>query len=252
MLHVDLDLRLAAVALLVLGILYFWRRSRLPALCSACKITSGSDNAAEKPACFADEIQFNTPRSVHHPAVEWDVVSTETPRSSHCASGPRRSFLQALTAFNTYMATSRAANAKMDIIDTADPNKCIYCFGDGFLTCWRCSGTKKMTEIDDPSKTRDCSECEATGYKPCGTCQTTGLSPKLVKLYARDEKFRKVMARLRKTKCDEDGRAKIKRVMTNAIAEVEAKQAQSEGRDAMILKVPEAPAPEPSGTWIGS
>ena len=35
-------------------------------------------------------------------------------------------------------------------------------------------------------------------------------------------------------------------------AEVEAKQAASEGRDAMILKVPEAPAPEPSGTWIGS
>ncbi|CAL1140553.1 unnamed protein product [Cladocopium goreaui] len=106
--------------------------------------------------------------------------------------------------------------------------------------------------IDDPSKTRDCSECEATGYKPCGTCQTTGLSPKLVKLYARDEKFRKIMARLRKTKCDEDGRAKIKRVMTTAIAEVEAKQAASEGRDAMILKVPEAPAPEASGTWIGS
>ena len=35
-------------------------------------------------------------------------------------------------------------------------------------------------------------------------------------------------------------------------AEVEAKQAASEGRDAMILKVPEAPAPEASGTWIGS
>lgn len=186
--------------------------------------------------------------SVHAAADE------ETPTSS-CAcgtTGPRRSFLQALTAFNSYMATSRAANAKMDVIDMGDPNKCIYCFGDGFLTCWRCSGTKKMTEIDDPSKTRDCSECEATGYKPCGTCQTTGLSPKLVKLYARDEKFRKIMARLRKTKCDEDGRAKIKRVMTTAIAEVEAKQAASEGRDAMILKVPEAPAPEASGTWIGS
>ena len=26
---------------------------------------------------------------------------------------------------------------------------------------------------------------QATGYKPCGTCQTTGLSPRLVKLYAR-------------------------------------------------------------------
>ena len=35
-------------------------------------------------------------------------------------------------------------------------------------------------------------------------------------------------------------------------AEVEAKQAALEGRDAMILKVPEAPTPEPSGTWIGS
>ena len=41
-------------------------------------------------------------------------------------------------------------------------------------------------------------------------------------------------------------------ILTNPEAEVEAKQAALEGRDAMILKVPEAPTPEPSGTWIGS
>lgn len=40
--------------------------------------------------------------------------------------------------------------------------------------------------------------------------------------------------------------------LDNPEAEVEAKQAALEGRDAMILKVPEAPTPEPSGTWIGS
>ena len=41
-------------------------------------------------------------------------------------------------------------------------------------------------------------------------------------------------------------------ILTTPEAEVEAKQAALEGRDAMILKVPEAPTPEPSGTWIGS
>ena len=61
-----------------------------------------------------------------------------------------------------------------------------------------------------------------------------------------------IVARLRKTKCDEDGRAKIKRVMTAALAEVEGKQAASEGREAVILRAPEAPAPEQPGTWIGS
>ena len=178
------------------------------------------------------------------------AAADEASSRSGQSSAPRRGFVQALTTFTSAMASR--ADAKVETIDMGDPNKCIYCLGDGILQCWRCSGTKKMAEIDDPTKFRDCSECEATGYKPCGTCQTTGLSPKLVKLYARDEKFRKIMARLRKTKCDEDGRAKIKRVMTNAIAEVEAKQAALEGRDAMILKVPEAPTPEPSGTWIGS
>ncbi|CAK9003850.1 unnamed protein product [Durusdinium trenchii] len=93
----------------------------------------------------------------------------------------------------------------------------------------------------------------ATGYKPCGTCQTTGLSPELLKTYSRAGPRRRVMARLRKTKCDEDGRAKIKRAMTNALAEVEAKFAAAEGRDAVILRAPEAAKiPEPSGTWIGS
>lgn len=43
-----------------------------------------------------------------------------------------------------------------------------------------------------------------------------------------------------------------KNILTTPEAEVEAKQAALEGRDAMILKVPEAPTPEPSGTWIGS
>lgn len=42
------------------------------------------------------------------------------------------------------------------------------------------------------------------------------------------------------------------KILTTPEAEVEAKQAALEGRDAMILKVPEAPTPEPSGTWIGS
>lgn len=176
------------------------------------------------------------------------------------SSGPRRGFLQALTGLSASLALRRAASAESDYgtvkgtdMPKQDPKKCIYCQGEGILVCWRCGGSKKMTEIEDPTRFRDCSECEATGYKPCGTCQTTGLSPELLKTYSRDEKFRKVMARLRKTKCDEDGRAKIKRAMTNALAEVEAKFAAAEGRDAVILRAPEAAKiPEPSGTWIGS
>ena len=44
-------------------------------------------------------------------------------------------------------------------------------------------GVKKS--LQKVSKKVAPSQREATGYKPCGTCQTTGLSPKLVKLYAR-------------------------------------------------------------------
>jgi len=46
--------------------------------------------------------------------------------------------------------------------------------------------------------------------------------------------------------------AKLKRVMATAIAEVEAKTAVSEGREAQEVRAPEAPKEEPKGTWIGS
>ncbi|CAJ1381489.1 unnamed protein product [Effrenium voratum] len=135
-------------------------------------------------------------------------------------------------------------------IPTDEGTLCIQCQGDGFLVCFRCKGTKKMSEIEDPSKFRDCSECEATGYKPCGFCQTTGLAPSTLKTYIRDEKFRKIVARMRKIKCDEDGRAKIQKVMPAAIAEVEAKRAAVDGREAQVLRA--APEDmEPTGTWLG-
>ncbi|CAJ1359984.1 unnamed protein product, partial [Effrenium voratum] len=135
-------------------------------------------------------------------------------------------------------------------IPTDEGTLCIQCQGDGFLVCFRCKGTKKMSEIEDPSKFRDCSECEATGYKPCGFCQTTGLAPSTLKTYIRDEKFRKIVARMRKIKCDEDGRAKIQKVMPAAIAEVEAKRAAVDGREAQVLRA--APEDmEPAGTWLG-
>eukprot|EP00913_Durusdinium_trenchii_P002745 g2539.t1 len=231
--HVDLDLR-AAAALLLMCALFIWRWSF----------------SAKPPE----------QRGGRAPYILGARSAREDLRAE--SSGPRRGFLQALTGLNASLALRRAASAESDYgtdMPKQDPKKCIYCQGEGILVCWRCGGSKKMTEIEDPTRFRDCSECEdwergdATGYKPCGTCQTTGLSPELLKTYSRDEKFRKVMARLRKTKCDEDGRAKIKRAMTNALAEVEAKFAAAEGRDAVILRAPEAAKiPEPSGTWIGS
>mmetsp|Transcript_66871 Transcript_66871/g.157578 ORF Transcript_66871/g.157578 Transcript_66871/m.157578 type:complete len:258 (-) Transcript_66871:16-789(-) len=164
---------------------------------------------------------------------------------SDVAQPVRRRLLQA--GFLLVPAPAGAAGVRRIVEDSAN---CLNCGGTGILTCYRCKGTKKMSEIDDPTRFRDCIECETTGYVVCGRCQATGLSAAKLKKYNRDEKFKKVVARNRKTKCDEDGREKLKRVMAAAIAEVEAKTAAAEGREAEVIRVPEAPKAEPKGTWM--
>eukprot|EP00439_Symbiodinium_sp_Y106_P013035 s4714_g1.t3 len=206
-------------------------------------------------------------------ALEAEDGSGEAANCGICGifGGERRGMLQAGLLLTL---PSPSAAEQLQIQDSVN---CINCNGEGYLTCFRCKGTKKMRWLEEQTpeaELKDCIECDATGYVPCGRCQATGLSATRLKSYNRDEKFRKIVARTRKIKCDDDGslpralcrkhstvvcataafsesaalvkdgpcsiistsrghlEAKLKRVMATAIAEVEAKTAVSEGREA--------------------
>lgn len=111
----------------------------------------------------------------------------------------------------------RAGGARA--ITIKEGNVCIDCGGEGINPCPRCKGTAKMTMLFDETKTVDCTECKAAGYKLCGKCYATGLPKAQLKPLLRDQELRTSLARLTFERMDTEGRRRVREGVAAALAE---------------------------------
>uniref|UniRef100_A0A7S2GMC2 Uncharacterized protein n=1 Tax=Alexandrium andersonii TaxID=327968 RepID=A0A7S2GMC2_9DINO len=102
---------------------------------------------------------------------------------------------------------------------------CINCGGEGINPCFRCNGTAQMTMLSDKTRTVECTECGATGYKLCGKCSATGLPRAELKPLMKDRELRTTLARLTKERLFPEGRKKIKEGVAAALAAARERQA---------------------------
>lgn len=143
---------------------------------------------------------------------------------------------EALAAWLVAYSGSKKAGAETiqkDSVILVEGDVCIDCKGDRVNVCFRCGGTKKMKMLKTLAENAavaetmsDCTECD-DGYKVCGRCFGTGLSPAALKkgAYFKDPAFKKVAANAIQRKMDEEGRALLAQEMPEAIREHNARWA---------------------------